>query len=516
MYNDMDFDVAVNDISNQMVVIRDPELALTIEKWVLKLTAENRGANELKYLQLLQYMMAQGRINGPFARDPPPGPLVSLSRYVNPCSGHSRNSGGVECWQTSNCSRAAQTRYEDEDSDYYNEDFEDQMDNDANNDETTVNYDVRDAIGDSQNKDGELQAPRLEEIGEDDGVQIKRDGHLAGGGGGECHGGGEKNAQKKNPFAKLCNPCLDNFGQHLLKKRPEPMDAAYRELLGDCALPIFTEAEQKTVGPELLRVLENVDDSTTLQEFYFQVSLYTCDRGALMMKLSDGMVDDFRTFVSDVFESRTEHISDGLAKEQMALCEKYAYLYDRTLNRATVALDFLREAMPVFSWHKYQAEPDEYLKRMIMRRTAVVAASSAGAMSTAADGDGRPAAARATGPVTDDDIAAAAAADDDDDGAQQSVIKKLLYRLNWLRSEVSRVDCEGQRLYEQHSELTTSLADFNRRLSDTQCRSAGDIDRHKNELTVLRQRSADQTAIIDRLMETIQLTMQDKHPSSSC
>ncbi|XP_026820736.1 uncharacterized protein LOC113559273 [Rhopalosiphum maidis] len=507
MYNDMDFDVAVNDISNQMVVIHDPELALTIEKWVLKLTAENRGANELKYLQLLQYMMAQGRINGPFVKDPPPGPLVSLSRYVNPCSGHGRYSGGPECWQTSNCSRGAQTRYEEDDGDYEYEDIENQM----NNDETTVDHD---AVGDSQDNDGELQVPRSEDVSlNDGGVQAKRDGHLAGGGGGECRSGGEKSAPKKNPFAKLCNPCLDNFGQHLLKKRPGPMDAAYRDLLGDCVLPVFTEAEQKTVGPELLRVLEDVDDSTTLQEFYFQVSLYTCDRGALMMKLSDGMVDDFRTFVSDVFESRTEHISDGLAKEQMALCEKYAYLYDRTLNRATVALDFLREAMPVFSWHKYQAEPDEYLKRMIMRRAAIVAASS-GVMSTAADGDGRPAA-RATAPVTDDDIAAAAAVDDDD-GAQQSAIKKLLYRLNWLRTEVSRVDCEGQRLYEQHSELTTSLADFNRRLSDTQCRSAGDIDRHKNELTVLRQRSADQTAIIDRLMETIQLTMQDKQPTSAC
>ncbi|XP_027840449.2 uncharacterized protein LOC114122090 [Aphis gossypii] len=505
MYNDMDFDVAVNDISNQIVGIRDPELALTIEKWVLKLTAENRGANELKYLQLLQYMMAQGRINGPFAKDPPPGPLVSLSRYVNPCSGHGRNSGGVECWQTSNCSRAAQTKYEDGDDEFeYGEDYEDQLDNE----ETTVNLDDRDDVGDSHNTDGG-ELPRPEKIGVEDGVQEKRDGHLAGGGGGECRGGGERSAPKKNPFAKLCNPCLDNFGQHLLKKRPGPMDAAYRELLGDCALPVITESEQKTVGPELLQVLENVDDSTTLQEFYFQVSLYTCDRAELMMKLSDSMVDDFRTFVSDVFESRTEHISDGLAKEQMALCEKYAYLYDRTLNRATVALDFLREAMPVFSWHKYQSEPDEYLKRMIMRRTAV-----AGAMTAAEGGDGRPAG-RASGPVADDDNAATATADEDD-GAQQSAIKKLLYRLNWLRTEVSRVDCEGQRLYEQHSELTTSLADFNRRLSDTQCRAAGDIDRHKNELTVLRQRSADQTAIIDRLMETIQLTMQDKQPTSGC
>jgi len=231
-----------------------------------------------------------------------------------------------------------------------------------------------------------------------------------------------------------------------------------------------------------------------------------------MMKLADAMVDDFRTFVSDVFESRTEHISDGLAKEQMALCEKYAYLYDRTLNRATLAMDFLREAMPVFSWHKYQAEPDEYLKRTIMRRAAVVAASS-GDAAAAADGDGRPAT-RAPASLTDDEIAEAAGREDDD-GAQQSVIKKLLYRINWLRTEVGRVDCEGQRLYEQHSELTVSLADLNRRLSDDQCRSAGDIDRHKNELTVLRQRSADQTAIIDRLMETIQLTMQDKQPSSA-
>ncbi|XP_060863393.1 uncharacterized protein LOC132939963 [Metopolophium dirhodum] len=507
MYNDMDFDVAANDISEQVVVIRDPELAMTIEKWVLKLTAENRGANELKYLQLLQYMMARGRINGPFVRDPPPGPLVPLSRYVNPppCSGHGRDSGGVECWQTSNCSRAAQTRCEDMDGDYEDEDFEEQVDNDANNDETTVNGDV---VGDLHSNGGELQSPRLEDIGQDDGVQAKRDGHLAGGGGGECRGA----ASKKNPFTKLCDPCLDNFGRHLLKKQPGPLDAAYRDLLGDCALPVLTEAEQKTVCPELLQILENVDDTTTLQDFYFQVALCTCDQGALMMKLSDAMVDDFRTFVSDVFESRTEHISDGLAKEQMALCEKYAYLYDRTLNRATLAMDFLREAMPVFSWHKYQAEPDEYLKRTIMRRAAVVAASS-GDAAAAADGDGRPAT-RAPASLTDDEIAEAAGREDDD-GAQQSVIKKLLYRINWLRTEVGRVDCEGQRLYEQHSELTVSLADLNRRLSDDQCRSAGDIDRHKNELTVLRQRSADQTAIIDRLMETIQLTMQDKQPSSA-
>lgn len=234
----MDFEVAANDIFEQVVVIRDPELVLTVEKWVSKLTAdENRGANELKYLQLLQYMMARGRINGPFVRDPPPGPLVPLSRYVNPppCRGRDRDSGGgVKCWQTDNCSRAAQTKYDDEDDDDYDDEaqLEEQTDNDANN-EATANGDrtAADVVGDTSDGGEARQAPRLEDSGPDDVVlQAERDGHLAGGGGGVVCRVGEKCDQKKNPFAKLCNPCLDTFGRHLLKKRPEPMDAAYRQV----------------------------------------------------------------------------------------------------------------------------------------------------------------------------------------------------------------------------------------------------------------------------------------------
>lgn len=86
-----------------------------------------------------------------------------------------------------------------------------------------------------------------------------------------------------------------------------------------------------------------------------------------MMKSAEGMVEDFRKFVADVLESRAEHISDGLAKEQTALCNKYAYLRDRMMNRATVALDFLREALPVFDWYKYRDDPEGYMKRSILR-----------------------------------------------------------------------------------------------------------------------------------------------------
>lgn len=108
----------------------------------------------------------------------------------------------------------------------------------------------------------------------------KRDGHLAGGGGGECSscwgtksgGSGRKStAGAKNPFAKLCNPCLDGLGRHVRKPQPGPLGEAYRDLLGDCALPVFTDSERKSVSPELLRILESVNDATTLQDFYFQV-----------------------------------------------------------------------------------------------------------------------------------------------------------------------------------------------------------------------------------------------------
>lgn len=116
-------------------------------------------------------------------------------------------------------------------------------------------------------------------------VLAKRNGHLVagGGGGGECPscwgankgpGNGRKSGTtgvKPNPFAKLCNPCLDGLGRHLRKAEPRPLDEVYRELLGDCALPVFTENERKSVGPELLRALESVNDATTLQDFYFQV-----------------------------------------------------------------------------------------------------------------------------------------------------------------------------------------------------------------------------------------------------
>lgn len=84
MFNEADFDEAAADIGERVTVVRDPEVVATVEKWLIKLTAEDRGVNELHYLKLLQYMLADKRIGRPFVRAPPDGPLLPISKYLNP------------------------------------------------------------------------------------------------------------------------------------------------------------------------------------------------------------------------------------------------------------------------------------------------------------------------------------------------------------------------------------------------------------------------------------------------
>lgn len=136
-------------------------------------------------------------------------------------------------------------------------------------------------------------------------VLTKRDGHLAGGGGGECSscwgtksGGSERKSttSAKNPFAKLCNPCLDDLGRHVRKPQLGPLSEAYHELLRDCALPVFTDSERKSANPELLRILESVNDATTLQDFYFQVGITQKKAiGGRFFKTTDKIADESAT-----------------------------------------------------------------------------------------------------------------------------------------------------------------------------------------------------------------------------
>lgn len=239
------------------------------------------------------------------------------------------------------------------------------------------------------------------------------------------------------------------------------------------------------------------------------MALYTCDQAALMMDVADGMMDDFRMFAMNVFESRSELISDSLVKEQIELNDVYTYLRHRTLNRAELAIDFLREHLPAFNWFKYQIAPDLYMKREIQRKVSTapsIAIASGGGSddckttSTTGDSFG-----------VDDGINGE---DINDEGTRQTAMKKMLYTLTLLRTDVRRAECESARLSEQHKEFTTNMAEAMCRLSEAQFRSASEIERLTCELTTLRQKSSCQTKTIDQLMENIQYAMQNDHPSS--
>lgn len=225
------------------------------------------------------------------------------------------------------------------------------------------------------------------------------------------------------------------------------------------------------------------------------------------MKVAEELMDDYRAILSDVFESQTDHISDGLAQEQMALNGKYTYLEHRTLNRATVALDYLQEVLPMFDWYKYEEDPDAYMKRTILQQ---LAASSAGDNDAHEEAD--------TGDCGNGDSGKNGIVNvhnDDEDGIQHSVIKKMLYVLNSVRTEMTRVECENNRLRKERDEMTANIDKSRRHWSMNRCESSDNVNRFKVELTLLRVRSADLTETIGRLTKCIQLAMQNKQSLQS-
>lgn len=285
MSDDIEFDEAAKDIIDHTTMICDPQLVINIDRWMSKLMSDDRGPNELNYIKLLQYMMINRRIGLPFVRPPPRGRLLPLSKYLNPPMCKGTRSQEVGSWRTTTKhSKAAQTSDYVEEEAIESEDFggEDELNEKHPNSPLNDDDDYELADDDAPLATDENNYAQAEtavaKTGEDAGGADNRDGHLAGGGERKTSHRKATGASKlcslnKNPFVKLCNPCLDGLGLHL-RKKPEPMDADYKELLGDCAVPTLTEAEAKTVSPELCRVLNNVNDATTLQEFYFQVCVY--------------------------------------------------------------------------------------------------------------------------------------------------------------------------------------------------------------------------------------------------
>ncbi|VVC43977.1 Hypothetical protein CINCED_3A018062 [Cinara cedri] len=249
-----------------------------------------------------------------------------------------------------------------------------------------------------------------------------------------------------------------------------------------CEVAVAKKEEQSVeakggTDARLTAALATVDDRISLQQFLREVAAHTCDGGTLLARISTDVLSDFRSFVDNVFSNRVTQIGMVLAREQMSIRDRYTDLESRTMNRAQLALIRVKESMPTFDWNRYATETG-YLKGLVVSRC-----------------------------VQD--------TNSDDADSDDLRGKGLLYQLNWLRSEIDRADCDNHGLQEQHSSLINELATINKKISDVQCKAANDMAILTEELNRLRTKSADQICTIDKLMETIQITMENSKTDST-
>lgn len=323
MYNDIDFHKAVSAIAEQVVMISDPQLAITVEKWLTKLTSTKSGANELHYLKLLRIMVDNRQICRPFLDAPPGGPLISLSRYINPSLGDDRctavgkirvprmdetddtgveentegegenvNSNDAENSDKKNKNGRNKKKLKSEKKYTNSENINNRnIDKETyrNNDNIVWgNNDVlvaADGPRVNNNNEKSYETPKKgntkknDVVGAAGPVRMEKQLYLAAGGGEESDSywaldeeQSEDADDERNILKRFCNPCVDCLGRHLKKYRHKSTDEAYWDFLEeDCAIPALTDVELMSVDPELVRVLKDVDYTTTLQEFCYQV-----------------------------------------------------------------------------------------------------------------------------------------------------------------------------------------------------------------------------------------------------
>lgn len=230
---------------------------------------------------------------------------------------------------------------------------------------------------------------------------------------------------------------------------------------------------EKSADCALLAALSNADHCITLQQFFREVAVHTCDKGTLLMRITKDVLHDFQSFVEGVFSNRVTQIATVLGREQMTIANRYAKLEARTMSRAQLALLHVRFVMPKFVWHRYVSERG-YMKSMVSCLCGIDE--------------------EALEPVTE--------------SAEDLRGKSLLYQLNWFRSEIERAEFENRGLYEHHTQLTGELAAIEHSIAEIQCGAAKEMSCMTLELENLRGRSADQVCTIDKLMDTIQMSMQ--------
>lgn len=262
MYNDIEFYEAATDIAEQVVTISDPQLAITVEKWLTKLTSANSGSNELNYLKLLRIMVTNRRICRPFLIKPPGGPLMSLSRYINPspCSDRCRNVGKsriVGGWRLISCSRAAQTEVtidagEEKNSNGEDEKTDGKVEKTDGADERDIDKENNTAQSKSDKNKKNKNIKQNSIVKAEDSMHTEKTLHLAAGGGKEyvpCWALNErwsedKEGGERNVLKRVFHPCVHFLGYHFKKYHSKSIDEAYWNLLeDDFAVPAIMEGK---------------------------------------------------------------------------------------------------------------------------------------------------------------------------------------------------------------------------------------------------------------------------------
>lgn len=240
-------------------------------------------------------------------------------------------------------------------------------------------------------------------------------------------------------------------------------------------------------------------DAVSVQQFVADAGRYTRDGGRLMAQAADRLLDDFRRTAAAAFDDRARKLGDALAKEQAALLHRYRANGRRVLARAHILLDHVRELLPTFRYDRYVDDPDGHVALVMAERSA--AASRCAGLATVPPPTG--------GVPSDDELDVL----EDGGGGGGAMQKKMMCALNWLRSEVARVDCEHAALVRRYEAVVAAVAEAGERKAAEECRANEQKRSARADLARLRQQSAQQVALIDTYVERIG---SDRRHQSSC
>lgn len=184
-----------------------------------------------------------------------------------------------------------------------------------------------------------------------------------------CPRGDDELAKLKSMIRALRN-CDEQAMIRCLDTRPptcQPLQKRLRRREPVLAVNMVEEKVDMQADCKLLDALSTVDECVSLQRFFREVAVHTCDRGQLLMRVTADVLADFRSFVDTVFSNRATQIGLALGREQMIMRDRYAELEARAINRAQLSLLHIRYVMPTFVWQRYVAEKG-YLKSVVVSK----------------------------------------------------------------------------------------------------------------------------------------------------